>query len=103
MNTYPEHDKVRVVQDRSQAIGEFLEWLGSKGVSLATYHEHTDACYDESDWKNRYPQCGYGESQLQAEYKSIEARLAEYFDIDQDRLESEKRAMLDLIRSQNEN
>lgn len=35
---YPEHGKMKAVQNRSQIIGEFLEWLEyEKGYALATY------------------------------------------------------------------
>ena len=32
MSTYPEHEKLRAVKDRSQTIGEFVEWLEDQGT-----------------------------------------------------------------------
>lgn len=32
MNGYPEHEKLRAISDKSQAIGEFLEWLETGGL-----------------------------------------------------------------------
>jgi predicted amidophosphoribosyltransferase len=29
---YPEHEKLKAVRDRSQCVGEFLEWLAEKGL-----------------------------------------------------------------------
>ena len=76
---YPEHDKLRAVKDRSQACGEFLEFLGEKGLILAEYPED-------------------GERLVPAQYRAP-ALLAEFFDIDEDKLEEEKRKMLDTLRT----
>ncbi|HUV10815.1 MAG TPA: hypothetical protein VMX12_07525 [Acidimicrobiia bacterium] len=71
---YPEHAKLRAVADKSQAIGEFLdEWLPTQGIILA----HVDR-------DGRVP--------------SIQELLAEFFGIDRDKLEAEKRAMLESLR-----
>jgi hypothetical protein len=34
---YPEHQRLEVVKDQSQAIGEFLEWLSEKGLRLTRW------------------------------------------------------------------
>jgi hypothetical protein len=39
MNDYPEHDKLSAVAAETQAAGEFVEWLGSQRIFLATYIE----------------------------------------------------------------
>jgi hypothetical protein len=70
---YPEHDKLAAVKDKSRAIGEFLERAYREGVRLC-----------EADDEGWIP---LGER--------IEATLARYFEIDLQRLEDEKRAMLD--------
>lgn len=77
--TYPEHEKLSKVRDHSQAIGEFLDWASEKGWSLAEWDED-----DLHLWPVR---------------KSVQEILAEYFKIDLVKLEDEKRAMLDEIRS----
>lgn len=73
---YQQHEKLNTVKDQSQAIGDFLEWLHSeKGIILASY--------------------GNSDSNLLTPDGTAKERLiAEYFEIDLDALESEKRAML---------
>ncbi|TXH19655.1 MAG: hypothetical protein E6R03_00270 [Hyphomicrobiaceae bacterium] len=73
---YQQHEKLNTVKDQSQAIGDFLEWLHSeKGIILASY--------------------GNSDSNLLTPDGTAKERLiAEYFEIDLDALEAEKRAML---------
>lgn len=78
--TYPEHEKMSKIQDESQAQGEFLEWLQSKGFVLMYWDDENDT------W--------------QYDYRPIRARLAEYHEIDLDKLEQEKRAMLAEVRGE---
>lgn len=70
---YPEHEKLSAIQDQSQQIGMFLDWL-----------------------QETYPY----ES---AELPRIQKLLAEYFEIDEDKLEEEKRLMLRTCRAHNNN
>ena len=76
MNAYPEHEKLTTAKEQSQAIGEFLD-LGR--WSLCEWREWDDA-------------------RPSFEPVNINDALAEYFEIDQDKLEAEKRAMLAAIR-----
>lgn len=69
----PELDKVQEVRDRSQTIGEFLDWLPSQGIFLARYYE---------------------ERGLSTFAVNIQELLAEYFDIDLEVMEEEKRRLL---------
>lgn len=78
-SAYPEHEKLAAVKDQSQAIGEFLDWLNGDGVHLARWDE---------EWDRYFPV-----------HESINALLARRFGIDLDRIEAEKRAMLDEIRA----
>jgi hypothetical protein len=75
--TYAEHEKLTVVREESQKLGEFLSWLNDQGVTL---------CKLDGDeflpWGNR-----------------IEVILALYFGVDLDKLEQEKLAMLDEMRA----
>ena len=76
-----ELDKMSAVKEKSQAIGEFLEWLRSeKGYFLAV-----DAGEREG-------------GPYMANY-NIEQLLAEFFEIDLNKVEQEKRAMLDQLRA----
>jgi hypothetical protein len=96
MSDYPEHDKLEKVSDKSQAIGEFLDWLSGPphGIVLATYHRHSQLCYEDGGW----PVCGYTEHGLQSAGIRFEKLLADYFEIDPNLLDKEKRAMLDEFR-----
>jgi hypothetical protein len=74
----PTLDKLRFVKDKSQAIGEFLEWLmGEQKVQLMLYHE------------------------LAPERRNIERLLADFFEINLDEVEKERRALLDWMRKVN--
>ena len=79
MSKYPEHEKLKKVSKASQICGEFLSWLLSDegGYVLAKYSSN------DKLW-----QCNV----------SIIELLAEFFEIDQDKLEEEKRAMLEMLR-----
>jgi hypothetical protein len=78
---YPEHEKLKAIVDKSQAIGEFIEWLGYQGIHLAEYHKN-------GEW-------------LQRTNMPIRNLLAEFFDIDQKKIDAEKDAMLEEQRRLN--
>lgn len=84
MSSRPEHDKVRAVKDRSQEIGNFIEWLQENNMQICSREE---VFPEHHQW---FPT-----------HKSIETLLAEYFEIDLDKLEEEKRAMLAELRGEN--
>lgn len=80
MSNYPEHDKLSAVKDQTQAIGEFVDWLhDEKEIVLA-----------------RLDDCGraYGAG-------SLLDLLAEWAGIDLDKIEAEKREMLETLRAAN--
>ena len=79
---YPEHEKLAKVKDKSQAIGEFLDYGLPQGYVLAKYDKY-DRLYPIHD--------------------SIESLLADHFGIDRDELEHEKQQMLDTLRTANAN
>jgi hypothetical protein len=76
---YPEHEKLKKIQDQSQICGEFLEWLNSEYEIVL--------CQSRGKLDLYYP-CS----------QSREKLLAEFFDIDLDKLETEKRQMLEEMR-----
>ena len=82
MSDYPEHEKLKAIKDRSQAIGEFIEWLGDNDMAVC---EFSGGNVDRW-WPTGQP---------------INKLLARYFEIDLDRLEDEKLAMLDAQRALN--
>lgn len=70
---YPEHKKLSVIAESSQAIGEFLEWMiNEKEYSLAKFKE--DGVHIET--------------------LNIEQLLIEFFNIDLKKIEQEKKEML---------
>lgn len=73
----PEHDKLMAVQDESQAVGEFIDSLGRLGLVLCDQPSRRTG--------SRYPT---------PTSRSINSILAEHFEIDQGKLEQEKRAVL---------
>jgi hypothetical protein len=91
----PELNKMKSVREKSQAIGEFLDWLANeKKVSLAQYHAHGEHCYDgEGDLT-----CELRKDELYDFHYSIEKLLAEYFEIDLKKVEEERMAILEHIR-----
>ena len=78
---YPEHEKLQKVIDQSQTIGEFFEWLkNTKKIVMAQWGK----------WDSLYPLS-----------LPTQETLAEYFEIDLNKLEQEKRAMLEELRQHN--
>jgi len=75
MSDYPEHEKLKAVKDRSQAIGEFIEWLGDNDMAVCEW--------TEGNFDNWHPTG-----------QPINKLLARFFEIDLNRLEDEKLAML---------
>lgn len=75
---YPEHDKMMAVAKESDAIGRFID---HGPYVLASWSTDDD-----------------GNDILVQSWKSIEQVLADWFEIDLDKIEHEKRAMLDGIR-----
>lgn len=130
MSAYPEHDKLHAVVDKSQAIGEFLEWLRApeeydgKGAHLHVWKEweEDDLCAFYSSGlgscdgrgkigfgrnKENCPKCG-GTGLVPRSREGwvplgipTTKLLAEFFEIDLNKLEDEKQAILDAQRELN--
>lgn len=90
----PELEKMQAVRDKSQAIGEFLEWLSGEH-SIECMKEPMDKCDDCYECED----CGG----VMMEYANIhkERMLAEFFKIDLDKCEAERQALLDAVREDN--
>ena len=86
---YPEHEKLHQVKDKSQAIGEFLDWLGNEREPRAQLCELVKS-EDTEDYE------------FTPIVKNIQMILAEYFKIDLEKLEKEKRDILDDFRKRAE-
>jgi len=84
MSECPEHDKLDKIHDKSQAIGEFLDWLqNERDIVLAEYHEHAMSRKDV----------------LLPAHINIETLLGEFFEIGPEKLENEKLNMLEQLRA----
>lgn len=81
-NKYPQLAKMAAVKDKSQAIGDFIEWaVTEKELTLCRFLER-----DQDGPSGWYPeQNGPG---------AITALLAEFFGVDLDTAEEERRALL---------
>jgi len=100
VSDHPECDKVAAVHEQSQAIGDFIEWLPSKGLTIATRF-----CLEaERDMQHacsaRPEDCEMSERFIPASFQ-INTLLAEFFGIDLAAVDREQRAMLDRIRAVN--
>lgn len=76
---YPEHEKLKALGGANQTVGDFIEWLGENGYEIAQRDK-----YGGLYW------CGKSRDQL----------ISAFFEIDRDKLEAEKRAMLAEIRGE---
>jgi hypothetical protein len=83
---YPEHAKLHAVRADCETIGQFIEWLRDNGITLCeTYnrpHSRRDGEYLPTP-------------------KTIPTLLAERFGIDQNRIEAEKRQIIQELRELN--
>ncbi len=79
----PELDKIKKVCEKSQEIGNFLDWLGSIGYYTAEYKKFDDV-EDEV---------------LVTTHLNREEILAKYFKIDLVKAEKERQAILDSFRN----
>lgn len=77
IDKYPEHVKQDKVGPDAQVIGEFIEWLQEQ-YSICWWHEDSTSFYPS--------------------HVSVEQLLASYFKIDLEKIEQEKRAMLEELR-----
>jgi ssDNA-binding Zn-finger/Zn-ribbon topoisomerase 1 len=91
---YPEHGKLETVKAQSQAIGEFLAWLGEKGISLGKYEQ------EECDNSRCDGEDCEGISVFHQYQPNLNTTLAEFFSIDYEALMREKDKMLEEIRRQ---
>jgi hypothetical protein len=88
MSQYPEHDKLQTVSDKSQVIGEFIEWLTSEKIELCKWQE------------SRNDEHAFTPSGFYTWLASTEEILAKYFNINTQKLETEKRQMLAELQKQ---
>ena len=103
----PELDKMKAVQEKSQAIGEFVDiFLAEKGFYIGRPHEHKN-CAGWETYRGkirRTPEttndCALETGEFENIGVPIDKLLAEFFGIDLVKCENERRAILDHIRGE---
>jgi hypothetical protein len=94
----PELDKLKAIAGKSRAVGEFVDWMQEKHKAFfATEHQHTDACGFVSRY-DRGELCGARSGDLFRLQTRLQKLLAEFFEIDEDKCERERRAILDSLQ-----
>jgi len=84
MENYPECEKMSKVKKQSQLVGEFLDWLvNEREIVLSEYHEGEGRHDDDV---------------LMPISVRTEELLAEFFEIDLNKVEQERRQMLKELR-----
>lgn len=125
--SYPEHEKLQAISPKSQVIGEFLEWLSRQGYTICRWQDEGNngeppriSATDEDLERIRAEDGSWAWAAMQAAKRGVPnpayeawpegffpARrpitdyLADYFGIDQEALEAEKRHMLNALRAAN--
>ena len=101
----PELDKMKSITQFSQKCGEFLDWLESeKKVDLGKRHVHDASCVGWDEARQKYnpsgnDRCQFWQNEFQPLHASREKLLAEFFGIDLDKVEVERRKILDWMRA----
>lgn len=124
---YPEHEKLHAVKDESESIGAFIDWLTSTGRTCnncgghKNEHDKDDYCMPDEitkwdpkpaaicEWKKEVgdplmdnidtsyePEGWY--PIMHGRHDLINELLAEYFEIDLDKIDREKEEMYQEIR-----
>jgi len=78
---YPEHIKLKAISQFSQKIGEFVDWLSESQIQLCEPDKYDDYTPVRT---------------------SIQKLLADFFEIDLNRIEEEKQQMLEELRALND-
>lgn len=79
MTDYPEHEKLKALGGDNQTVGNFIEWLSEQGYEICRWNVAGTFC-------------------IPANISRDDLRAA-HFEIDRNRLEDEKRQMLDAMRA----
>ena len=102
-----ELEKLEAVSERSQVIGEFLEWLfETKNCHIARYFTNEEYESDVNVWFDKslsddetsIKRHIVGEGELIPLHINIEKLLAEFFEIDLVKVEEERREILKEIK-----
>ncbi len=105
MTEFSEHEKLIVIGDRSQSTGEFLDWAEAQGWHLMTLA--MSDCEECEEW-GKDENCSYCEGTGKVKDTWVPApgstvtKLADFYDIDLDKIEQEKRQMLEELQEMQE-
>ena len=100
MKRYSECEKLAAVSKDSNKIGAFLDWLiEQKKYYMAQTHTHQDECFVDPDTDNDDDaECGYKQDESHPIHLNIELLLSEYFKVDMNKVEKERRQILADLR-----
>jgi len=86
-----EVEKIVAAQERSRTLSEFLDWLSENEYSICRFEEHIRYSEEPGDFtpEGWYPR-----------RKSNEQLLADFFEIDLDKVEEERRQILGNLRNE---
>lgn len=105
MDSFPEHERLAEIQHKSQAIGEFVDWLKGKGIFLCDRWqgsvEDLEALAGEplgNGFEDLFFKIIEGQKRFRRIDTPIIRLLEEFFEIDPDKIEQEKLQMLEILR-----
>lgn len=81
MSAYPEHQKLKAISDKSQCVADFWDYMEQQGIVFAERGENSQFLYHTMKNKRDF--------------------IAEFFDIDMNKIEAEKRAMIEDLQKIN--
>lgn len=87
---YPEHAKLHRLKGKNEVVSEFVDWL--RDVKEIRFMEWVSTYDPEIPWSRE------GDGEFMNIRQSIPRLLSEFFEIDLDKIEAEKREMLRRIR-----
>ena len=106
MSDYPEHEKLHQIADESQTIGSFIDFgLPQMGLVIFEQPYRQCPCWScgrerkNGKWHAKHDEPTEG--RWYPTRRSIQTILAEYFDIDQKKIDAEKKQMLSTLREAN--
>lgn len=92
MDEYPECEKMQSVKEKSQELGFFLEWLKSR-YELCEWKDETKEFFGDNDNDYVWSPEGYYPARV-----NIQDILADYFNIDLNKVAEEQSQILDELR-----
>lgn len=102
---YPEHTKMHAAKPESQSIGRFLDWLINERKPSTAIYEYQRQLPWPPGHEVTAREHRFAEKFIAGEYvpiiASIEKLLAQYFEIDLDKIEQERLKMLEAQRALN--